>query len=253
MRNLRQGFTLIEMLAVIVIIGILAAGIFRLVGAGSDKAAIAETTAQIQAVASLLEEYRNLYGNYPRVTNVDEDGYAPLNFTFLARDGGSCSYCSASSNKSKQQPFGLCSHFIPRGTTMYSNCDDSMKDFYDQCFNDPAGKGGDGWEKEFGKRSVGNNLDDVVASEAADPNLQSIYRSWQRLKKDGLVYEEVGVCPYCDSSTYNAGIDQDAWEHSLKYRLYGGVGEIVSAGPDGKFGTGDDITSAGVAADGDDD
>jgi hypothetical protein len=39
----------------------------------------------------------------------------------------------------------------------------------------------------------------------------------------------------------------------LRYRNEGGAGEIVSAGPDGKFGTSDDISSSGAAVEEDDD
>lgn len=242
----RGGFTLVELLAVIVIIGILAAGIFMLVRTASSRAATAKTTAQVHAIASLLEEYKNIYGNYPVVSNADDDGYASLNFTFKASDGGSCSQCG---NKPSNDnvAFGLCSHFVPRAETIYgATHGGNMEDHYDDCFADPSGQDNEVWEKEFGKRSHGD-LTDARESEVADTNLQQIYRAWKRLQADNLVKAGVTVCPYCSTQTYSAGAESDAWGNSLKYHVTGGAGEIVSAGPDGSFGTGDDITSGGAA------
>ena len=65
----RAGFTLIEILAVVVIMALLAGGVFMLMGVGDTRSKIAETNAQIQALSSLLEEYKNEYGDYPTVTN----------------------------------------------------------------------------------------------------------------------------------------------------------------------------------------
>ena len=136
----RKGFTLIEVLAVIVIMAILAGGVFMMLGAGNDQANIAKTTAQIHAIASLLEDYRNCYGTYPRVTNADADGYAPLNFTFKIEDGGTCEECGNQRGKDGVA-FGLCSHFIPRASKMYDKAaDTNMAGHYEDCFSDPAGQ-----------------------------------------------------------------------------------------------------------------
>lgn len=255
----RRGFTLVELLAVIVIIGILSAGVFMLVRMASDKAAIAKTTAQVHAVASLVEEYRNLYGHYPRVVENDSpEGYYPLGFSFKVRDGGSCKNCG---NKSSDDgvTFGLCASFVPIATVMYNATDGSdMQNRFENAFKNPASQDNDSWRKMFGENNLNNDITKMLESEAADQNLQAIYRSWKRLQQDGMVsgsggMGEYGTCPYCQTTTCSFSAESsDAWSNGLRYHMVGGAGEIVSAGPDGTFGTPDDITSGGVAADDDD-
>lgn len=272
----RRGFTLVELLAVIVIIGILSAGVFMLVRMASDKAAIAKTTAQVHAVASLVEEYRNLYGHYPRVveddcspsahctshhiqrSNSETPGYYPLDFTFKVRDGGSCKNCG---NKPSDDgvTFGLCASFVPIATVMYNATEGSdMQNRFENAFKNPASQENDSWRKMFGENNLNNDITKMLESEAADQNLQALYRSWRRLQQDGMVSGNsgqgaYGTCVYCQTTTcsFNAEAN-DAWGKSLHYHMVGGAGEIVSAGPDGTFGTADDITSGGVAADDDD-
>lgn len=249
-RRKRAGFTMIELLVVIVIIGILAAAVFRLMGSANTKTAIAKTTAQVHAIATLLEEYKAHYGNYPLVTNISNEGYSPLNFTFKAHDGGGCSTCNNNPTRDNVQ-FGLCSHFIPRATTIYNYTHgDDMEGHYDSRFKDPSQD--DVWEKELGGTQTGNSLDKARRYENVDPNLQQIYRAWRRLAKDRMVSEGVASCQFCGTTTYSAGAGNDAWGRGLMYRNDGGAGEIVSAGPDGTFGTGDDIVSGGAATEEDD-
>lgn len=246
----KAGFTMIELLVVIVIIGILAAALFRLMGSANTKTAIAKTTAQVHAIASLLEEYKAIHGNYPVVTSANDEGYSALNFSFKTHDGGGCSQCKNKTTEDYMQ-FGLCSHFIPRATTIYNYTrDDNMEDHYNNRFRDPSSD--ENWERELGGKTVGNSMDRARGYEQADPNLQQIYRSWRRMAKDKMVEEGVSNCTFCGTTHYSAGAGNDAWGRGLMYRNDGGAGEIVSAGPDGQFGTGDDIVSAGAASDEDD-
>lgn len=261
-RRTKAGFTMIELLVVIVIIGILAAALFRLMGSANTKTAIAKTTAQVHAIAALLEEYKALYGNYPLVTAIYEDpnndgdnqgsdansSYYHLNFTFKIEDGGGCTQCKNKTGKDNMQ-FGLCSHFIPRATTIYGITHKSnMIDHYESRFRNPADD--EVWERELGGKNVNNSMGRARATEQADPNLQQIYRSWRRMAKDKRVYENAGTtCHFCGTGHYSGGAEADAWGRGLLYRYDGGAGEIVSAGPDGQFGTSDDIVSAGAAVD----
>lgn len=249
----RAGFTLIELLVVIVIIGILAAGLFRMIRAARDKAAIAETTAQIHAIATLLEEYKAIYGDYPVVSNTDSNGYAPLNFSFTSKTGtgGTCKHPSVINNENDTTQFGLCSHFVPRATKFleYTAGDSTLERYYAGQYKDPTATA---WKNEMRGIDDTDPLRTAKINEAADPNLQQIYRVWRRLETDGLVYEGSSPCPDCFQETYTAGAKNDAWEHALKYRNNGGAGEIISAGPDGEFGTADDITASGIAGDDED-
>ena len=95
-------------------------------------------------------------------------------------------------------------------------------------------------------------LGQTIVKETADPNLQQIYRAWRRLEKDGMVSAGNYTNIDTGSSRYIAGASNDAWGQTLVYKNDGGAGEIVSAGPDGIFGTADDISSGGAAVDEDD-
>ena len=253
--NGRAGFTLVELLAVIVIIGILAAGIFMLVRTASSRAAIAKTTAQVHAIASLVEEYKNLYGHYPVAIDADAAGYCEVNYTFKVEDGGSCSQCGNQTSNGGVL-FGLCSNFIPVASRMEETTrGTNMRDRLAASFKQEAGSQEDEdiWEKKFG---ANRNADmfETVRNEKADQNLQALYRSYRRLHADGMVTDEVFLlCPYCGTQKYIGGVNGDAWGNALKYRVTGGAGEIVSAGPDGAFGTGDDISSGGAAVNEDED
>lgn len=255
---MKQGFTLVELLVVIVIIGILAGGIFMMTRSATSKSAEAKTIAQVHAIASLLNEYRAAYGDYPLVTDADSNGYASLNFTFLV-NSDSCDECGAervtysegSECGSDQVAFGLVSHFMPRAGTIYDyTSGTNMEDYYKSQFKKPSK--GSVWEKEFrGVRS--NSIDKARSYEAVDLNLQQVYRTWRRLKNQGVVYEGVSACEHCEMAVFSAGASADGWGRGLKYRNEGGAGEIVSAGADGQFGTTDDIVSGGAAVEEDED
>lgn len=61
----RRGFTLMEMLVVIVIIGILTGLLFRLHSTAGERAARAQTLARIENIKLCLEEFYRLTGYYP--------------------------------------------------------------------------------------------------------------------------------------------------------------------------------------------
>lgn len=246
--NGRAGFTLIEIMAVVVIMAILAGGVFMMMGAGDAKAKIAETNAQIQALSSLLEDYKNEYGEYPLVTNADDKGYASLNFTFKVEDGDACKECG---NKpgSDGVAFGLVSKFFPVATTIYQKCaNTNMESHYEQCYRNPSGQDSEAWERELG--SQGADWQDVMGREAGDSSLDQLNRKWRRLEQDGTVIAGVSQCTFCRTQNYSAGAKNDAWGHALKYNT--ATHAIVSAGPDGSFGTDDDISGVGTGTEDED-
>ena len=67
MKSSNHGFTLIEMLVVVLIIVLLAGLVFRMVGAIGKGNDIAETRATIEKVSHALEEFKAIYGKYPNV------------------------------------------------------------------------------------------------------------------------------------------------------------------------------------------
>jgi prepilin-type N-terminal cleavage/methylation domain-containing protein len=63
----KNGFTLIELMIVIAVIGILLAATFKLMGVASDARARAVTISRMEKLQNTLSNYHNSYGMYPAV------------------------------------------------------------------------------------------------------------------------------------------------------------------------------------------
>jgi len=70
----KRGFTLVEMLTVIVIILILGGITMRLMALVNRKTALARASSDLERVKSALTEYYAAYGCYPPVDKVDDEG-----------------------------------------------------------------------------------------------------------------------------------------------------------------------------------
>lgn len=67
----RQGFTLVELMIVIAVIGLLAAIVFKLMGSTSEKNRVAKTVARIERIQNALSAYYAEYGSYPPVSQFE--------------------------------------------------------------------------------------------------------------------------------------------------------------------------------------
>lgn len=75
-RGGRKGFTLIEMMVVIMIMAILGSIVFGITGYASRKAANARAMAGLQQIKNALEKYRLDHGGYPTLTGSMDTGGA---------------------------------------------------------------------------------------------------------------------------------------------------------------------------------
>lgn len=108
-----EGFTLIEMLVVIVIIVILMGVVFRLSRAALAKGNDAKETARLAIFKALIEEFHAEYGIYPPVP--EYDGRQPIAFTGpYPTDGNDLNYYVSHYAGSEIFQFGLLSFFVNR-------------------------------------------------------------------------------------------------------------------------------------------
>lgn len=78
-----RGFTIVELLIVIVVIGILAALVIVTYNGIQQKARDTERKTDINAVASHLEAYNAQAGRYPTLTNVNDSAFRALDMKGL--------------------------------------------------------------------------------------------------------------------------------------------------------------------------
>lgn len=64
-----SGFTLVEMLAVLAVVAILAAISFGLIAGVQSRQARSQAAAELAALSTALESYRSVFGDYPRLMN----------------------------------------------------------------------------------------------------------------------------------------------------------------------------------------
>jgi prepilin-type N-terminal cleavage/methylation domain-containing protein len=69
-----KGFTLVEMLTVIAIIGILASILLPVLAGAKDKAKAAKARTEVTGLEAAIKQYENEYHRFPAVKAIEEDG-----------------------------------------------------------------------------------------------------------------------------------------------------------------------------------
>ncbi len=69
----RAGFTLVEILTVVVIMGILAGMLFKIGALVSNRTARSQGATRLEHLKLCIEGYYQVYGEYPRATSIDDD------------------------------------------------------------------------------------------------------------------------------------------------------------------------------------
>ncbi len=248
----QNGFTLIEMLIVVVIIATLAGITFKLVGAGGASSDRAVARQKLEQLANAIEEYRAEYGKYPPVSKIvgsDGKAYQPFRYEYPgSKDywtGGGQSGARNLANFLKDVPrdeatvfvFGLMSYLECRVEGRASNAYRSLFE------KSSAGIEQSHWLCENSKKNradghasdwniAADNPRDVRTARRIAPFIESIRRT------------EIVTRKYKGEEWTNTySTVWDPWSHEIRYESdppYDSY-RIWSIGPDGKDGTADDI------------
>ncbi len=221
---LSRGFTLVEMLVVIVIVAILMGIVFKLSRGIMSRNESAKEVARVAILKALVEEFHAEYGIYPPVP--EYDGVQPIEFTGpFPTDGSDLKYYV---NRHNPHPFkfGLLSFFLDRG------------DFGGQTFK-VAGRTGspesrDDWEKYNDRIGDGG---EIKVSDKDKAFVKRVKPILTRLEGNDSRFS---AGTEFDAEGHTTGFDarvKDSWWRSYVY-----VSEppytsclIFSMGPDGKY------------------
>ena len=228
--GVRNAFTLVEMLVVIVIIGILAGLILYIIKVAGDQNAKAVTVTHIEKVRSAVEEFYAEYGQYPPVA--DEVQLSELNFRYEypATNGVSQGVYQTITGSPPLTwgechvfTFGLMSYLMRR----YTGYADWMQGPFPNFFN-PGGQ----WAT--------NN---VPPPGDQDRDIKAIRRWWPMIDKitDARPVVETISAAGASSGQPITNINitvRDGWARELHYRSPAPYQtyDIWSVGPDGKDG-----------------
>lgn len=132
LRRARQGFTLIEIMVVVLILSILMGVTFRLIGVSSNAAARADTIAKMERIHSALGAFYAEYGYYPPSSYWDvssgEAGYCYTPVAYVmpipksSEDAANAfgTRIPAGGGDEQDMQFGLVSYLVPRLSTTYT-------------------------------------------------------------------------------------------------------------------------------------
>ena len=228
----RSGFTLIEMLVVIVIIVILMGVVFKLSKGAMDKATYAKETKRLAILRTLIEEFHAEYNTYPPIPEYEIGGkkVQPVNFYGAYPKTGDPQdlnlYPSLYNPAGKYFVFGLMSVFVPRDHYCQRAFDvggtrDKKKGHYKEWLdanNDELGIDG----------KIKTSKKDEAFVKRVKPILEQIYLCYERY---------VEVDPENGRSKGFTTSISDSWGHQYVYisRPPYTTYLIFSPGPDGKY------------------
>ena len=268
--NRHGGFTLIEIMVVILVIILLAGMVFKLMGVVGAKNEEANTKAVLQKLANALEEYRAIYGKYPPVYNYPGLGqpirYEYANAKYLEAEVGP-EFAQTLKNASKDKDiwgeggrlytFGLLSYFVPR---YKGHADRSPAIFVGGEPDDPKTASDESdtynkdrtinqWETHNVRRSR-ERMSQFDLQENIDSARKILTHLDGALNADGSVssYGIIGGgwigCMYNDIPYHNDHLYVlDGWKREPRYQSNPphDTYKLWSVGPDGVSGTSDDI------------
>ena len=271
--NKGRGFTLIEMMIVMLVIIVLAGMVFKLMGVAGAKNEEANTKATLQKVANALEEYRAIYGKYPPVYSYPGLGqpvrYEYANERYLEAEVGP-EFAQYLKNASEDEDiwgeggrlftFGLLSYFVPR----YKGHADRAPDiFVGGAADDPDTENSDEsetyskartinqWEVHNVRRSS-ERMSQFDLQENIDsarkilPYLDAKLEADGSLRKEnrGIIRGDWISTSYEDKPYHNDHLYiWDGWEREIRFQSNPphDTYKLWSLGPDGRDGTSDDI------------
>jgi prepilin-type N-terminal cleavage/methylation domain-containing protein len=86
LKNRNKGFTIVELLIVIVVIGILAALVITTYSGIQAKGRNSQRSADVSAIVTQLEAYKSDNGNYPSLGNLNSQAWRTANLKSLDND-----------------------------------------------------------------------------------------------------------------------------------------------------------------------
>ena len=267
----QNGFTLIELMVVFVIIIILAGLVMNLVTAAMQKANKADTKAKLEMVAQALEEFRAINGRYPPVPYYDGEGqhfkyeYAELDLRPTAMSSPQNAIYPELATYIKQQGggttlyrFGLMAYLCPRYKGAAENSPASFVGYNDnekpawnyvsQTYSTAANAVVSEWgDYNYREGKITDSAQDLESARRILPFLGATMNTDGSIRNPGIISQipwQNGASYTIGSFTYhNPNITiRDAWNRDLLYESkppYDSY-KLWSYGPDGRTGIGND-------------
>ena len=272
----QNGFTLIEMLVVVVVIAILSGLVFQMIGAGGTSSDKAKARRQLEALANAVEEYRAEYGRYPPVARLPETSrdscrrhqadyndswtdeecrkktYQPLRYDYPGPkgwwthggEGGSRSLAALLQNVPRSDAtvfiFGLMSYLETR---VEGRAENAHRTLFEKSKSIPDSQSH--WLSENSRRirkdaksSDWNVAEDNPRDARAAKKIEPFIKDIRRTEQSVHSYRN-------NVYTNHQSTIWDPWGNELNYKSdppYDSY-RIWSIGPDGRSGTADDIVA----------